>query len=52
VEVKPSRPVFNSVVDLGLRDVGVANNSRELAARVGQASAAVFVLLVLSAMRV
>jgi hypothetical protein len=48
--VKPSRPVFNSVVDLGLRDVGVENNPRELAARLGKAAAAVFVLLVLSAM--
>jgi hypothetical protein len=50
VEVKSSRPVFNSVVDLGLRDVGVENNSRELAARLAKASAAAFVLLVLSAM--
>ena len=50
MEVKSSRPVFNSVVDLGLRDVGVENNSRELAARLARASAAVFVVLVLSAM--
>jgi hypothetical protein len=48
--VKPSSPVFNSVVDLGLRDVGVESNSRELAARVARGSAAVFVLIVLSAM--
>jgi hypothetical protein len=47
--VGPSKPAFNSVVDLGLRDVGVENNSRQLAARLGKASAAVLALVVLSA---
>lgn len=31
-----SKPVFNSVIDLGLRDVGVANQPRRLAAHLGR----------------
>ncbi len=45
----PSKPVFQSVVDLGLRDVGVESDPRRLAARLGKASVAILALLILSA---
>lgn len=46
--MKPSKPVFQNVLDLGLRDVGVKNEPRRLAARFGKMSAALFALIVLS----
>jgi hypothetical protein len=46
--VRPSKPNFHSVVDLGLRDVGVTNQPRRLAARFGVAFVALFLLVVVS----
>jgi hypothetical protein len=36
--VSPAKPVFQSVIDLGLRDVGVKNQPRRLAAHFGKSS--------------
>jgi hypothetical protein len=41
--VRPSKPVFQSVADLGLRDVGVKNDPRRLAAGFGTLSVALVV---------
>jgi hypothetical protein len=40
------KPAFNSVVDLGLRDVGVRNQPRRLAAEFGKTSVWMFALVV------
>ena len=45
--MKPAKPVFQSVVDLGLRDVGVKNQPRRLAAHVGRWMPAIAVLAIL-----
>jgi hypothetical protein len=46
---KPSKPNFKSVVDLGLRDVGIKNDPRRLAAHFGKGTAAAVPLVVLAA---
>jgi hypothetical protein len=43
-----SKPNFQSVVDLGLRDVGVRNDPRRLAAYFAKISVALFTLVALS----
>ena len=43
------KPAFQSVLDLGLRDVGVANQPRRIAARLGRFMPAIVVLAVLFA---
>jgi hypothetical protein len=47
--VKPSKPNFQSIVDLGLRDVGVKNDPRRLAMRLGKAALALIALVLVSA---
>jgi hypothetical protein len=42
--VAQSRPIFQNVVDLGLRDLGVTNQPRRLAGRLGKGVALMFVL--------
>src|SRR5688500_10246744 len=39
--MRRSKPVFQNVVDLGLRDVGVKNEPRRLAAHLGKATAVI-----------
>jgi hypothetical protein len=46
--VRPSKPAFQSVLDLGLRDVGVRNQPRRLAAHFGKSSILLAVSWVLS----
>jgi hypothetical protein len=46
--MKSSKPVFQNVIDLGLRDVGVRNQPRRLAAHVGKSSLLVAVAWVIS----
>ena len=46
--MKPNKPVFQSVLDLGLRDIGVKNEPRRLAASFGKSAVAVFAFIVLS----
>jgi hypothetical protein len=46
--VRPSTPNFQSVVDLGLRDVGVKSEPRRLAAHFGKALVPLLILFVLS----
>jgi hypothetical protein len=46
--MSPTKPVFQSVVDLGLRDVGVKNQPRKLAAQVGKSSLLVAVAWVVT----
>jgi hypothetical protein len=46
--VKPSKPVFQSVVDLGLRDVGVKSDPRRLAGHFGKQSAPLVAAVVVS----
>ncbi|MEA2350074.1 MAG: hypothetical protein QOG86_1015 [Thermoleophilaceae bacterium] len=48
VGLKPSKPSLQSVIDLGLRDVGVKNDPRRFAAQFGKMSIQVFALIVLS----
>ena len=43
------KPAFQSVLDLGLRDVGVSNQPRRIAARLGRFMPAIVVLAVLFA---
>jgi hypothetical protein len=50
--LKPTEPNFQSVVDLGLRDVGMRNDPRRLAAHFGKSFAAVSVLVVLAVVAV
>ena len=45
---KPNKPAVQSVLDLGLRDVGVKNDPRRFAAQFGKMSIQLFVLVVLS----
>ena len=45
--MSPAKPAFHSIVDLGLRDVGVKNEPRRLAAHFGKRSIPLFVLVVL-----
>ena len=47
--MRPSKPIFQSVVDLGLRDVGVRTDRRRLAAHFGKASVWILPMAVLSA---
>jgi hypothetical protein len=47
-----SKPAFHSVVDLGLRDVGVTNDPRRLAAQFGKSSIRLLALAVLFAFAV
>jgi hypothetical protein len=47
--MRSAKPNFKSVVDLGLRDVGIRTDARRFMARVGKASLAVGALVVLSA---
>lgn len=47
VGLRPSKPAFQSVVDPGLRDVGVENDPRRLAAHFGKMSVPLFALVVL-----
>jgi hypothetical protein len=46
---KQSKPAFQAVIDLGLRDVGVANAPRRQAAAFGKMSIRIFPLFVLAA---
>jgi hypothetical protein len=46
--MKPTKPIYQSVVDLGLRDVGVRNDPRRLAGNVGKAALAGFALIFVS----
>ena len=48
MRLRPSKPAFQSVVDLGLRDVGIKNDPRRLAAHFGRFSVPVVALAVLS----
>jgi hypothetical protein len=48
VELRPSKPNFQSVMDLGLRDVGVKSDPRRLARHFGKGFVPVFVLVVVS----
>jgi hypothetical protein len=48
VGLRPSKPAFHSVLDLGLRDTGVKNDPRRLAAHFGRMSLPLFALVVLS----
>jgi hypothetical protein len=52
VESRARKPAFHSVVDLGLRDAGVKNNPRRLAAHFGKTSALLFALVFLSAIAI
>lgn len=44
----PSKPIFQSVVDLGLRDVGVKNERRRLAVQLAKVSLQSYLLILLS----
>ena len=46
---RPTKPTFQAVIDLGLRDVGVRNQPRRFARQFGRSSAQVFVFAVLFA---
>src|SRR5688572_3083947 len=46
--MSPAKPVFQSVIDLGLRDVGVKNQPRRLAAQFGKSSLLIAVAWVIS----
>jgi hypothetical protein len=46
--VGPNKPIFRNVLDLGLRDVGLENDPRRLAAYFGMASVQLYALTVLS----
>jgi hypothetical protein len=48
VDLKPNKPAFHSVVDLGLRDVGVKNDPRRLAADFGKMVVPLFALVFFS----
>jgi hypothetical protein len=50
--MRSTKPIYQSVIDLGLRDVGVRNNPRRLAGFVGKASLATFAFACLSAIAV
>jgi hypothetical protein len=49
VEQRSRKPVFQNVVDLGLRDVGIRNEPRRLAAHFGKFSAPIFALALVAA---
>jgi hypothetical protein len=49
-EVSETRPIFQSVVDLGLRDVGIKNEPRKLAGQLGKALLALVALVLVSAL--
>ena len=44
MSTRAAKPVFASVLDLGLRDVGMRNDPRGLARQIGKAALAGFVL--------
>jgi hypothetical protein len=46
--MRTAKPIYQSVVDLGLRDVGVRNDARRLAGQMGKAALAAFALLFVS----
>ena len=50
--MRPSRPAFQSVIDLGLRDVGVENRPRRLAAHFGKSSIPVVALVIVFAVAI
>jgi hypothetical protein len=49
-EVERTRPIYQSVVDLGLRDVGIKNEPRKIAGRLGKAFLALFAFVLVSAL--
>jgi hypothetical protein len=46
--MKPTKPIYQSVVDLGLRDVGLRNDPRRFFGQLGKATLAGFALLFVS----
>lgn len=48
--MRRTRPIYQNVVDLGLRDVGIKNEPRRLAGQLGKALLAFFALVLVSAL--